>query len=96
MLKTTATKLAPSAARRLQLAEAHVEAAVAGQRDDAALRPGAELRADAARHAVADRGEAAVGQEVAPGRLGVEHQPAPVRGEAAVGDDDAVGRHRPR
>ena len=52
-----------------------------------------ERGADGARQAVADRGEAAVGDVVPSGRLGVVEQPGPVRGEAAIGDQDGVRRH---
>jgi hypothetical protein len=56
-------------ARRFQVPERHVEAAVARQRRDAPLRPDAELRADRARQPVADGGKAAVGHVVPPARL---------------------------
>ena len=60
--------------------------------DDAALRRG-QLRTHRAGQAVADRGEAAVGDEVTAGAFGVEQQPAPVAGEAAVRHQDRIVRH---
>ena len=83
----------PQAARGLELAEHHVEAAVAGEAHHRAAGRG-QRGAHRARQAVADRGEAAVGHEGAAGLLGVEQQPAPMRSEAAVGDQDAVRRQR--
>jgi hypothetical protein len=80
------------AARRLDLADRHVEAAIAGQAHHAARRPGGHLRAHRPRRAVADGGEAAIGDEVPPGALRVEQQPAPMPGEAAIGDQDVVLR----
>jgi hypothetical protein len=81
-------------ARGLELAERHVEAAVAGQRRN---RPvgSAEPGADRPGHAVADRGEPAVRHEAAPWPLAIEQEPTPVGGETAVGDQDAVRGQRP-
>src|SRR5215218_2522342 len=79
-------------ARRLELAEHHVEAAVARDADDLALGR-CERRAHGARQTVADRGKAAVRHEAAPGLLGVVQEPAPMGRESAVGDEDAVRRH---
>ena len=57
------------------------------------FRADTDLGTDAARHAVADRGKAAVGHEVAAGLLGVEHQPAPMAGEAAIGNENRIIGH---
>lgn len=73
----------------LKIAQRHVEPAIAGEPDDAA-GAGGELRPDAARRAIADGGETAIGDEVPPRPLGVEKQPAPVAGKAAVGDEEGV------
>ena len=78
---------------RLQLSHRHVEAAIAGQRHHATPLPHAKLRADAARHAIADGGEAAIRDEAPPGPLRVVEQRAPMRREAAIGDQHGVFRH---
>ena len=59
----------PGPPRRLQFAQHHVEAAVAGHRDDR-LVGGSQRGAHPARQPIADRGEAAVGDVMPAGRLG--------------------------
>jgi hypothetical protein len=61
--------------------------------DHAALRR-RKLRAHRAGQAVADRREAAVGDEVAAGRLVSNSSPPQCAGEAAVGHQDCVVRHQ--
>ena len=77
--------------RRFEFAKHHVEAAVAADRDDRAVRRG-ERGAHPARQPIADRREAAIGDEVPPRRLGVVEQSSPVPGEPAIGDEDRVLR----
>ena len=92
MLNTHSTNGVPARRAVSSSPMRHVESAIAGQADDTAARR-RELRAHRAGEAVADRGEAAVGDEVTACLLGVEAQPAPVAGEAAVRHQDRVIRH---
>ena len=83
----------PGAARGLELAQHHVEPAIAGDRND--RRGGCcECSADPAGQAVADRRQAAIGDEMPPGRLRIVQEPGPVAGKPAIGDEDAVCRQR--
>ena len=77
--------------RGLELAQHHVEPAVAGDRDDRRGRR-RQRRPDPAGQPVADRRQTAIRDEMPPRRLRVVEQPGPVAGKPAIGDQDAVRR----
>src|SRR5262245_52742238 len=75
----------PGAARGFQLAEHHIEPAIARNCDDGSVRRG-KARPHPARQSVANRREAAVRDEMPPGDFGVVEQAGPMTGKPAIGD----------
>src|SRR5215467_4678038 len=75
----------PGAARGFQLAEHHIEAAIARNCDDGPVRRG-KARPHPARQSVANRRESTVRDEMPPGDFGVVEQAGPMTGKPAIGD----------
>jgi hypothetical protein len=75
------------APRRFQFPHCHVEAAIAGQCNDAPARPDTELRADRAGNAITDRSKSAIGDKPATRLLRVKEKTGPMRRKSAVGNE---------
>ena len=83
--------VSPIPARGLEFAEHHVEATIAGDRDDRGFRR-RERGPDPAGQPIADRSQAAVRDEMPTGDFRIVEEPGPMRCKPAIGDEDALRR----